>query len=142
MLSTFFASLRSVLSAQLLDERGGVDAGVPDVEVPHLGELLHLLPVRANGAEHGFASLIVGEVPLAPGDLDARGEALEIPLEWPRQRLVEVVQVEHEVALRRCEAAEVEEVSVARELDDEIGPREPCEVAGHDGCGATEERER
>ena len=59
----------------------------------------------ANAAEHGYGThaflrslrdcfLHLNERPAR--DDEARGEALRVPLERPRQRLVEVVEVEHE----------------------------------------------
>ena len=44
-------------------------------------------------------------------------EALDVPLERPGQRLVEVADVEHERALGRREDAEVGQVRVAAQLD-------------------------
>ena len=55
------------------------------------------------------------------GDLDARGQALDVPLERAGKRLVEVVEVEDEVALGRREAAEVREMGVTAELHVEAG---------------------
>ena len=77
-----------------------------------------------------------------PRDRDARDEALEVPFERSRQRLVEVVGVEHEVALGRRVGAEVGEVGVAVELHREAGRRGGREVLGHDPGGSPEERER
>jgi hypothetical protein len=54
---------------------------------------------------------------VARRNLHACGQPLDIPLERPRKRLVEVVEVEHEVSLGRREAAEVEEVGVTTQLD-------------------------
>ena len=49
-------------------------------------------------------------------DHHARRKPLEVPLERGRQRLVEIVDVEDHVALRRREAAEVHQVRVAAGL--------------------------
>ena len=61
----------------------------------------------------------------AGGDGDAGGEAGDVPLERSRDRLVEVVDVEHEVAFGRREAAEVEQVGVAAQLHAQPGDRAP-----------------
>src|SRR5205085_7905059 len=67
-----------------------------------------------------------------PGDEEAYREALDVPLPRPRQRLVEVVLVEHELARRRRVRTEVREVGIAAELDGQStrGPR--GQIAGHD----------
>jgi len=72
--------------------------------------------VRPHDSDHGPGSRGVAEVALSCRDLEAGREALDIPLERARERLVEVVGVEDEVAFRRREAAEIGEVRVAREL--------------------------
>ena len=50
------------------------------------------------------------------GDLEAGGEPLDVPLPRTRQGLVEVVDVEDELAVRGREGAEVREVGVTAEL--------------------------
>src|SRR4051794_20481236 len=58
------------------------------------------------------------------------------------RRLVEVVDVEDELALGRGEAAEVRHVGVAAELRVQAGHRRVGEVRSHDGGRPAEERER
>ena len=98
-----------------------VEARIPDVEVSHLGELPHRLAVVAHGAEHGGTGLRRGEVAVSPGDLKAGGEALDVPLPWPREGLVEVVDVHDQAAIGRGEDAEVREVGIAAGLDPQPG---------------------
>ena len=52
------------------------------------------------------------------GDLQARRQALDVPLPRPGQGLVEVVDVEHQAALRGGEHPEVGQVGIAAGLDD------------------------
>ena len=52
-------------------------------------------------------------------DLEARDQSLHVPLPRARQRLVEVVDVEHDRAVRCREPAEVRQVRVATALDPE-----------------------
>jgi hypothetical protein len=61
----------------------------------------------------GRASLIAIEAARPSGDLEAGDQALDVPLPRARQRLVEVVEVEDQVAVGRGEAAEVREVRIA-----------------------------
>ena len=80
------------------------------------------LAVLAHDAEHDLLTLRLREVAVAAADLEARGEALHIPLERAGQRLVEVVEVEDEIPLGRRVAADVGEVRVAAELRLEARP--------------------
>ena len=48
---------------------------------------------------HRVPALVLGERPGATGHDEARGEPQDVPLERAVERLVEVVDVEHEVAL-------------------------------------------
>src|SRR5712691_10178050 len=103
---------------------------------------------RCRGSRSGCgrvkarAPTLLPPVALSRGDLEAGREALDIPLERAREGLVEVVEVEDEIALRRCEAAEIGEVGVAGELGREPGSRRRGEVMGHHDCRPAEERER
>ena len=107
------------------------DAGVPDVDEAHAGVAGHPLAVAADGRHRRCAVLGGAEAVGAAGDDDARGEPLDVPLPGPRQRLVEVVGVEHERPLGRGEQPEVGQVGVAAGLDDDVGPRRGGEVEGH-----------
>ena len=53
-----------------------------------------------GGRERRVACLRVGEAVVARRDREARRHALHVVLERPRQRLVEVVEVEHQCPLR------------------------------------------
>ena len=84
-----------------------VQVRVPDVEHRHAGQLAHRLAVRPHGPAHRSGAFMVGEAVVAAGDLDARGQALDVPLPRPGVTLVEVVEAEEQVALRRPEDPEV-----------------------------------
>ena len=79
---------------------------------------------------------------LRAGDREARGHALDVVLERAGQRLVEVVQVEHEGSFRRRVHAEVREMRVAAQLDVQPGRRRVLQIGGHDLRRAAIERER
>ena len=127
-LRILLADLGTQLRHQLLD----LEAGVPDLEVAHPGELRHPRAVRGNGLEHDALLLRDREAAVARGDQHADREALDVPLPRARQRLVEVVDVEDEPSLGRRVEAEVREVRVAAALHDEAGPRSGGEVGRHD----------
>ncbi len=58
-----------------------------------------------------------------PRDLHAGGETLHVPLPGPDRGLIEVVDVEDQVTLRRAEHPEVRQVRVAAELGPQPGGR-------------------
>ena len=78
----------------------------------------------------------------APGDREARREALDVPLPGSGKGLVEVVDVQHQAAVRGGEDPEVREVGVAACLDAQPGLGGLREVHRHDRRRATIERER
>jgi hypothetical protein len=84
----------------------------------------------------------VAEAPLPGRDLEACREALHVPLERAGEGFVEVVEVEDQVAFGRSEAAEVQQVSVARELHVEPSSRRRGEVVRHHHRRAAVERQR
>ena len=146
-------ALASVASASL--DLGGLDLGpevlqhrldlhmrIPDLEVAHPGEGAHRGAVLADGVEHDLVLVLRAVVVVARGDQHARRQALDVPLPGARERLVEVVDVEHEPALGRREHAEVRQVSVAAALHVQPRARRSREVVGHDLGRATVEGER
>ena len=126
---------------QVAEQGVDVEAGVPDVEVPHRGEVPHRLAVGADRSEDGGAGLLRGEVAIAPGDLEAGREALQVPLPGPGKSLVEVVDVHHQPAVGGGEDPEVREVRIAAELHPQAGIRGLGEVHRHDRRRAAEEGE-
>jgi hypothetical protein len=92
--------------------------------------------------QDGVILRALGEAVLARRDQKARRETLDVPLPRPLERLVEVVDVEHEAPLGRRKDAEVGEMRVATALDRQAGARGRGEVARHDERGSAKERER
>ena len=120
----------------------GVEARVPDVDGAKLGHLEHVSRYERTQASDDRASRRGVEAAVAGGDLEARGEALDVPLPRPRQRLVEVVDVEDEAPLRRLVETEVHQVGVAAELRRQPGVGRAGEVGRHDQGAAAVEGER
>ncbi len=112
------------------------------VSVSISGEPAHEVAVGAGARERDGARLLPPEAVAASGDDEAGDEPLDVPLERTRQRLVEVVDVEDERALRRAVQAEVEQVGVPAQLHLEVGARARGEVGGHDRGSAAVEAER
>ena len=100
------------------------------------------LAVTAHGRTCRGARLLSREAIVARCDGDACCEALDVPFERPRERLVEIIEVEHQFAVRRMVPTEVSQVGVAAELHRQPGVRDGCEVGGHQLGAAPEERER
>ncbi len=134
--------LRAHLRRQLREDVVDVDARVPEVERWHRGERGHRLAVRPADGEVDRAPPALGEAAVAAGDREAGDEPLEVPFERPRQRLVEVVRVEHEAPVRGRIDPEVREMRIAAELDVEPRPRRSREIGGHQVGRPAVERER
>ncbi len=125
-----------------LGDRRHVHLRVPDVEVADLGQAPHRPPVLLGHRGDDRPPLAPFEGARPPGDGEARGEPHHVPLPGPRQRLVEVVDVEEQLAIRGGEGAEVGEVGVAAELHGEAAARGARQVRRHHRRGAAVEGER
>ena len=93
-----------------------VDAGVPDLEVGHLGERPDRLPVRTRHGPIDRLPLFDVEASIPACHGEAGHEPLHVPLERARQRLVEVVDAEHQPPVGRGEPTEVGQMRIAAEL--------------------------
>ena len=114
---------------------------VPHCEVAGVGEFQRRLAVGARRRFDGRGTRGRIETELSAGDLDARGEPLDIPLDRSRQALIEVVEPKDQRALRGLEHPEVGEMCVAAQLSAKTPARRVSKVRGHHGRGAAEERE-
>lgn len=123
-------------------ERLDLDAVVVHIERAPGQRRREHLAVAAHRGPGRRADPLVGELVVAPGDRHARRQPLEVPLERPGRRLVEVVEVEHEAAIGPVEHPEVGQVGVAAELDAQAAGRDPGQVGGHDRRAAPVEGER
>ena len=96
----------------------------------------------AHAAGHRVGALRLGRTVLPPGHPDARDEPAQVPLPRPGVGLVEVVEVEDEVALRGGVEPEVAQVGVAADHGQDAGRGQPGEVLRHDRRRAAQEGER
>ena len=115
---------------------------IPKLQVAHRCERAHRLPVGPHGVEHDRPPLLGGEARLASGDREARRQPLHVPLPWPRQRLVEIIHVEHQRPLGRAEDAKVRQVRVATQLRSKARRRRARQIRRHDQRAATIEGKR
>ena len=118
-----------------------VDLVVPDVERAHRRVVGHAFAVRAHQVGGHARRVAVGQVQVLRRDHDAGGQALEVPFEGRGQRLVQVVDVEDDVALGRGKGAEVHQVRVAAGLHAQAAARRGGQVGGHQRCRAAIEGE-
>ena len=102
---------------EVFDQAIDVSPVVPEVELLHPRVAGHPVPVGLPGGDHGLIRPGRLEAILPRRHHQAGGEAQQVPLEGPGEGLVEVAQVEHEVALWGGPEAKVEDVRVAAELD-------------------------
>ena len=120
-----------------------LDPAVPDLQRRQPGEDAHAQAIGLDGRRRGGARALRTKLGVERRDRDARGEALQVHGEVDaRQRLVEIVDVEEDVFLRRREGTEVHEVAVAAGLDVDAGKRRMGEVLRHHGRSAAQEGER
>ena len=105
--STRFICFVDAAVGELLDQLVHRDAGVPEVEIGQGRVVVHCLAVgaRRRGVDRG--TLGGGEPPVASRHGEAGDQSLDVPLERPRQGLVEVVDVEDEGPVRGGVGAEV-----------------------------------
>lgn len=108
-----------------------VDLVVPDVQGAHRRVVGHALAVLAHDRGRGARRVAVGEPQVLGGDHYAGRQPLDVPFEGRRQCLVQVVEVEDDVALGRGEAAEVHQVGIAACLHAQPAGRRVGQVGGH-----------
>jgi hypothetical protein len=133
-LGEFDPTRRAKLPAEAIDQFARRQTFVPHVEMACLRELAHRFAVLLDACLDRTFPAICWESEVAAGDLDAGGHALDIPLPWAGQRLVEVVGAEDDFTVRRCEAAEVQDMGIAAGLNYDARSGRSCEIGSHD-CG-------
>src|SRR5271166_2184071 len=71
---------------------------VPDIEGAHRPIIDHPLPVAAHGVDRGPRDVAFRQLDMMPGYNHARDQTLEVPLPWRGKGLIEVIDVEHNIA--------------------------------------------
>ena len=135
-------ALDADLLADQLEQHPDLEMLVPRVQAPHPGGPAHPAPVLLDpGHDHG-AAVVRGEAAVTAHDLEAGREPLHVPLPRAREGLVEIVDVEQHLPLRRAEQAEIRQVGVTAQLHGDPAYRGGRQVGRHDQRGATVEGER
>ena len=134
--------LGAVALREVGDEVVGRRAVVPDVEGAHAGVLVDVLAVDAHRLEHDVVALGGAEAVLPRDDVQAGGEALDVPL--PRTGSVSSKSLMSNTTLRSG-VAKVPKLATwasPHACTVEAGDRRGREVHRHDRGAAAEERER
>ena len=95
------------LGLELADGLLDIQVRIPHVQERLPGEAAHRRPVRLGRRQDDLAAGLAGEPVVPARHRQARRQPLDIPLERARQGLIEVVDVEDQVPLRRGERAEI-----------------------------------
>ena len=135
--------LRLELRAELLDRALDVQVRVPHLEVLHPGELA---PSRCGSGRPCQARSAPAPSPRKPLSRAAismlTASRLTSHSHGPGQRLIEIVDIEHQAPLRRGEHPEVRQVRIPAALHVQSRPRRRREVIGHDQRRPAIERKR
>src|SRR5262249_37273421 len=91
--------LRLQLRPEALERRQDIQVRIPDIEERLLREGPHRRAVSPDACQHNLPACLAREAVIPARHYEARGEALDIPLERSGQRLVEVVDVEDKIPL-------------------------------------------
>ncbi len=119
-----------------------IDPRVPDTEESHRGVVCHLRAIAVDAETRRGVGVAVGEALVAGGNGEAGRQALDVPLERGRERLVEVIDVEDQVAVGRGKHAEVQQVRVTAGLHPDVGRGGMGEIPCHRRRRAAEVGER
>ncbi|MEZ5298679.1 MAG: hypothetical protein R2697_21080 [Ilumatobacteraceae bacterium] len=112
------ASVRRRCSALSRWRRSSIsDAEIVQLERVGVGGPGHRLSVGSDGGECGATALRRFDAVVTRRHDDAGGEPLDVPFERAGERLVEVVEVEHQPAVGAVEEPEVGQVGVTAEFD-------------------------
>src|SRR5918993_3528771 len=116
---------------------------VPDIEIVLARKFLHRPSIGSRGSQHNLTAFFPTVSAVPPSDLQAGGQALDVPFEGTGVGFVEVVEVEDKAPLGRREYAEVAEVGITAELRREIRARTLGQIGSHDQrCPAVEGERR
>ena len=136
------AALDARRALKLRQQRLGIDPRVPQVKRLHRRQAPHRLAIGTSHRQVHPAPLTGVKPEVASSDREASDQPLEIPLKRARQRLVKIVDVEHQPPIRCCERTEVRQVSITAQLHGQAGFGQGREIRGHQVRGTAVERKR
>lgn len=100
------------------------------------------MPVALHAGRDRFVRETIAVAQVPDRDVQTRDEAFQVPFPRTDRGFVEVVDVEHERALGRREAAEIQQVTIAADLEVKAAVRGARQVMRLDDRAAPIERER
>ena len=121
-----------VLSVSPAHDLFNVDVLVPDIESAHARHVLHQGMVLLYTADDRLLVLLSRIAVLPTCYYNAGSKALHISLPGSRKRLVEIVHVKDQIALRRGEKAKVTYMCIAADLHLDARDWRPGQVRRHD----------
>ena len=121
-------SARSDLPDRALLQPVRVEPLVGPGQQRRAGQRADLGPVPGHALQHGRLALRLAGAVLPARDPDARHQPAQVPLPAAGVRLVEVVQVDDQIPLRRGVEAEVPKVRVTADHRGDAGGRQPGHV--------------
>jgi hypothetical protein len=135
-----FAPEPTMLNAiDLLHE---IDHAVPGFQWRKFCQTAHTGAIGLNGGRRDRPRFLFREVGRQSSDRDARRQSLEIHRKiHARQRLVEIVDVEHNILFWSCERTEVHQMAIAASLDRNPGRRLMPKILRHHRGSAAQEGE-
>src|SRR6476646_447114 len=94
-----------------------------DLNGGHVGETPDPLTIFGDENARGILAAGISVAGDAPGQHDAGGQPLYVPLPWAALGFVEIIDVERDLRAGRGKEAEVPDVRVAAQLDFNSGVR-------------------
>ncbi len=129
------------LLADQLEQHPDFEVVVPGLQGSHIGSLAHPIAVLVHSGHHDGAAVGPREAAVAPHDLEAGRQALDVPLPRAGQGLVKVVDVKDHLPLGRAEQTEVRQVRVTAQLHRHPRHGRAGQVRGHDQRSARGRRQ-
>ena len=120
----------------------GIQTRVPELQVAHRRVAPDRLPVRPPHCPVDHLARRVVEATVATRHGKARHQTLDVPLERARQRLVEVVDAEHQSPVGTRKGTEVRKMRIPAQLRVQSRPRHPRQIRRHQQRRPAIERER
>src|SRR5262249_14217028 len=103
-----------------------------DIERSHIGKGTDPGSVFVQEEAGGLLAAALVVAGHAPGQHNARGAALHVPLPRAAHGLVKIVDVQHDLGAGRGKEAEVLEMSVPANLDFDAGTLSCSQISSHD----------
>src|SRR5205807_823624 len=113
-----------------------------NVNGQHLGEAMDPEEVGGKKCVHRLFTHGVAVTRFTPGEHDAGGHSLNVPLPWTAEGLIEIIHIEDDLGVGRGEKAEVVYMSVASQLHFYPGVLGGRQVSGHDFHSPAKKREQ